>query len=189
MLDQARALASKLSLTNVEWHEGDVYRLPFPDNSFDVVSCRFAFHHLQEPGRALVEMIRVCRTGGRIVLCDGLASDDPAKARALNAMELLRDPSTVAFRSLKFYIGLFAAAGLPQPAQVIYQAPVERDALVAASYPANGDRAALRRMIDASVEGDLFGMNARREGGTVLMSYPAVILTAPKPSSPRQVSL
>src|SRR5258705_1787517 len=63
MLDRARALAARLGLGNVEWHQGDVYGLPFGDNSFDVVSCRFAFHHLQEPARAFFEMIRVCRGG------------------------------------------------------------------------------------------------------------------------------
>jgi len=42
MLDQARALAAERNLVNVEWQLGDVYRLPFADGSFDIVSCRFA---------------------------------------------------------------------------------------------------------------------------------------------------
>ena len=54
-------------------------------------------------------MVRVARPGGRIVLCDAFASDDPAKAAAFNAMERLRDPSTVEFRPLAFLRGLFAA--------------------------------------------------------------------------------
>ncbi len=40
--------------------------------------------------------------GGRIVLCDAVASDDPVKAAAFNAMERFRDPSTVEFRTLGF---------------------------------------------------------------------------------------
>jgi hypothetical protein len=36
-------------------------------------------------------------------------------------------------------------------------------------------------MIDESVDGDLFGMEARRNGDTVLLSYPSVILTSRKP--------
>src|ERR1700722_16714922 len=97
MLGQARSLAATQNLTNVEWHLGDVYALPFVDGSFDVVTCRFAFHHLEEPARAFAEMVRVCRPGGRIVLCDGVASADPAKAAAFNAMERHRDPPTAAF--------------------------------------------------------------------------------------------
>jgi len=36
----------------------------------------------------------------------------------------------------------------------------------------------LRRMIDESVDGDRLGMQSRREGDTVRLSYPSVILTA-----------
>src|SRR5436853_6072775 len=72
MLDQARQLAARSAIANVEWHRGDVYALPFADGAFDIVSCRFAFHHLQEPARAFAEMARVARTGGRIVLCDAM---------------------------------------------------------------------------------------------------------------------
>ena len=104
-------LAAQRALANVAWHQGDVYALPFADGAFDIVSCRFAFHHLEEPARAFAEMVRVCRPGGRIVLCDAVASDDPAKAAAFNAMERLRDPSTVEFRTLGFLRGLFATPG------------------------------------------------------------------------------
>jgi len=181
MLDQARSLESKLGLKTVAWHQGDVYALPFGDGAFDIVSCRFAFHHFEEPGRALGEMKRVCRPGGVIVVCDGLASDDPAKAAALTAFERFRDPSTVAFRPLGFYLDLFAAVGLPKPRQSFYQVPVEREALIAASFPVGDDYVALRRMIDEAVEGDRLGMNARRSGDTVRMSYPSAILAATKP--------
>jgi ubiquinone/menaquinone biosynthesis C-methylase UbiE len=61
MLDQAGALTVKRDLVNVEWRLGDVYRLPFADDSFDIVSCRLAFHHFEEPAKAFAEMLRVCR--------------------------------------------------------------------------------------------------------------------------------
>ena len=112
MLEEARGLATRAGVGNVAWHRGDAYALPFADGAFDIVSCRFAFHHMQEPARAFAEMVRVARPGGRIVLCDAFASDDPAKAAAFNAMERHRDPSTVEFRPLAFLVGLFAVAGL-----------------------------------------------------------------------------
>ena len=87
IFDQARALAAERNLVNVEWQLGDVYRLPFADGSFDIVSCRFAFHRLEGPAKAFAEMVRVCRSNGRVVLCDVVASSDPAKATAFNAME------------------------------------------------------------------------------------------------------
>lgn len=53
---------------DLEWHEADVERLPYPDGEFDVVlSCvgvMFAPHHQE----AADEMLRVCRPGGTIGL-------------------------------------------------------------------------------------------------------------------------
>jgi ubiquinone/menaquinone biosynthesis C-methylase UbiE len=180
MLGEARKLAAAASVKNVDWHRGEVYALPFAAAAFDIVSCRFAFHHLQAPARAFAEMVRVCRPGGRIVLCDAVASDDPAKAAAFNAMERHRDPSTVEFRPLAWHLALFRAADLPEPTARFYQVPAERDRLVAMSFPANDDRAGLRAMIDASVEGDTMGVHARRDGDTVRFEYPAVVLVAVK---------
>ncbi len=183
MLQQARRLAADLKLTNVEWRQADVYALPFDDSAFDIVSCRFAFHHLQEPESAFGEMVRVCRPGGRVVLCDGLASDDPDKAAAFNRMERHRDPSTVAFRPLATLERLFAQAGVPIQRTLFFQVPAEMERLAAASFPAGDDRDALRRMILDSVDGDRLGMNARRDGATVRLAYPSVVLAGRKPSA------
>lgn len=181
MLEQARRRAAQRHLVNVAWHQGNVYSLPFTDASFDVVSCRFAFHHFEEPPRAFAEMVRVCRPGGRIVLCDGLASDDARKAAAFNRMERHRDPSTVEFRPLSYLVALFTAAGLPAPEARFYQVPAERDRLIDMSFPVDDDRELLRQMIDQSVEGDTMGVGARPHGDTVRFEYPAVILIAERP--------
>jgi ubiquinone/menaquinone biosynthesis C-methylase UbiE len=181
MLTEARSLAAARDLENTEWHQGDVYCLPFGAASFDIVSCRFAFHHFEAPERAFAEMLRACRPGGRIVLCDAVASDDPAKAAAFNRMERHRDPSTVAFRPLASLYRLFADAGLPAPSTRTYQVPAERERLIAMSFPVDDDREQLRRMIDASVDGDTMGLGSHQQADTVCFSYPAVVLVAVKP--------
>ncbi|KAB2913137.1 MAG: class I SAM-dependent methyltransferase [Hyphomicrobiaceae bacterium] len=180
MLDQARKRAARAAAGNVDWHLGDVYDLPFAQGAFDIVSCRFAFHHLREPAKAFAEMVRVCAVGGRIVLCDAVASDDAGKAAAFNRMERYRDPSTVEFRPLSALRALFREAGLGEPAARFYQVPAEREALVALSFPAGDDRAGLRAMLDEAVEGDRMGVNARRHGDTMRFDYPAVVLVAVK---------
>jgi SAM-dependent methyltransferase len=50
---------------------GDCHRLPFPDRSFDVVYGNAVLAHL-ERGRALAEVRRVLRPGGRLILCEPL---------------------------------------------------------------------------------------------------------------------
>ena len=121
-------------------------------------------------------MVRVARPGGRIVLCDAVASDDPAKAAAFNAMERFRDPSTVEFRPLALSARAVCAAGLPEPEVRFYQVPVERERLIAMSFPAGDDRAGLRAMLDAAVEGDAMGVGARRDGDTMRFEYPAAVV-------------
>jgi SAM-dependent methyltransferase len=47
---------------------GDVYQLPFGDNEFDIVLCMVVLEHLEEPSRAIVEMRRVLKPGGKILV-------------------------------------------------------------------------------------------------------------------------
>ncbi len=182
MLDQARALAEAEGRKNVTWAEGNVYALPFQEQSFDIVTCRFAFHHFARPLAALAEMVRVCRPGGVVLVSDAVASDDKAKADAFNKMERHRDPSTVEFLTLGALCNLFAAADLPVPAQKFFQVPDEAGTAVARSFP--DDAAAVLRLFEEAVPGDGMGLNTRREGNKILFAYPAVILTATKPVKP-----
>jgi len=45
--------------------EADARNLPFADGSFDVVTCNHTLYHLADPDRALAELARVLRPGGR----------------------------------------------------------------------------------------------------------------------------
>jgi len=49
---------------------GDIYDLPLADSSVDVAWCRFVFEYLSEPRKALAELIRVTRPGGKVVVGD-----------------------------------------------------------------------------------------------------------------------
>ncbi|MSU75591.1 MAG: class I SAM-dependent methyltransferase [Candidatus Magasanikbacteria bacterium] len=64
------------ALHNVSFQEADVAILPFPDNSFDVILCSDAFHHLPQPEIVLKEVNRILKKGGLFLLvdpaCEGL---------------------------------------------------------------------------------------------------------------------
>jgi ubiquinone/menaquinone biosynthesis C-methylase UbiE len=181
MLDQAKKLGARLGLRNVSWHSGDVNALPFASDAFDIVSCRFAFHHFEQPEKAFLEMMRVCRTGGRLVLCDAVASTDPSKAAAFNEMERLRDPSTVEFRTLVFFADLFRKSGMPMPKLSFYQVPIEMEALLKTSFPAGNGRDSVRKLLCDAIAEDRMGINLRKHGDTVRFEYPAAILVSIKP--------
>lgn len=66
MLDIARENAQIRGLKNVEFLACDVCELPFPDNTFDAISCRFGFMFFPDMQLAAKEMARVLKPGGRL---------------------------------------------------------------------------------------------------------------------------
>ncbi len=51
--------------------QGDSERLPFADDSFDLVTCSHSFHHYPNQARVVREMHRILRPGGRLMIIDG----------------------------------------------------------------------------------------------------------------------
>jgi demethylmenaquinone methyltransferase/2-methoxy-6-polyprenyl-1,4-benzoquinol methylase len=49
---------------------GDALRLPFGDGLFDAVTISFGLRNVTDTKRALAEMLRVTRPGGRLVICE-----------------------------------------------------------------------------------------------------------------------
>lgn len=112
MLETVVRLARERGLANVETRVADAEALPFPDASFDLVTCRIAFHHFPRPERAVAEMTRVLRPRGTFGFADNVCVEDAAAAAHYNAFEKLRDPSHHEVLPLSRLTALFAAAGL-----------------------------------------------------------------------------
>lgn len=79
--------------------------IPFADDSFDVVACRVAAHHFQDPAHALAEMARVSKS--LVLIADNLLLGE-AGERA----DRLRDPTHVRNYSEDEWRQMFDAAGL-----------------------------------------------------------------------------
>jgi ubiquinone/menaquinone biosynthesis C-methylase UbiE len=54
----------------VEFRQADVYQLPDADDTFDGARAERVFLHLSEPDRALAQMVRVVKRGGRVVVLE-----------------------------------------------------------------------------------------------------------------------
>ena len=79
--------------------------IPFADSSFDVVACRVAAHHFQDPGGALKEMARVSRS--LVLVADNLyLGEDGEEA------DRLHDPTHVRNYSEEEWREMFDAAAL-----------------------------------------------------------------------------
>lgn len=67
MVEAARANAEKLGFT-VEGRVADAERIPYDDNTFDVVVGHAVIHHIPDVEQALREVVRVLKPGGRFVI-------------------------------------------------------------------------------------------------------------------------
>ncbi|RAL60916.1 hypothetical protein DID88_010241 [Monilinia fructigena] len=75
VVDIANAKAKELGLSNCSFQVGDVMKLPFDDEKFDVVYTHQLLIHLPDPVAAIKEMKRVCKVGG-FVACRESDMDD-----------------------------------------------------------------------------------------------------------------
>lgn len=66
MLEIARENAAKRGIKNIETQVCDVCELPFADNTFDAISCRFGFMFFPDMLLATKEIFRVLKPGGKI---------------------------------------------------------------------------------------------------------------------------
>ena len=73
MLEKARAAAK--GVPNVTFEKGSAEALPFPDASFDFVTCRVAPHHFLSIPKFCAESYRVLREGGRFLVADTTVPD------------------------------------------------------------------------------------------------------------------
>lgn len=100
MLDRANETKCTISSITPLYLQCDAASLPFPSDSFDIVTIRLAIHHFAEPQIQLREMARVCKPGGKVIIVDLITDEDANSAKEHNRLEILRDPSHIKALSL-----------------------------------------------------------------------------------------
>jgi SAM-dependent methyltransferase len=161
--------------------EGDATALPFPDAQFDVVVSRFAFHHIDEPGRAAAEMARVAKPGGTVAVIDMV--DGGARH---NELERLRDPSHTRALPESELVDVLAAAGVSASvvADRVQQIPAEPWMDRAASVDAPRDE--VLALLSAEADGGpATGLSASHGSRGLLVAQRWVIAAGPRQDAAR----
>jgi ubiquinone/menaquinone biosynthesis C-methylase UbiE len=101
--------------------QGDSERLPFADGTFDFITCANSFHHYPHQDRAVAEMHRVLRPGGRLMIIDGYR--DAPWGWFIYDVCVAGVEGAVHHASAHRFRELFAQAGLRAVAQRVFRGP------------------------------------------------------------------
>ncbi|MFI1564787.1 class I SAM-dependent methyltransferase [Streptomyces sp. NPDC020490] len=184
MLESFRALAAERSVT-VETAQAAAEELPFPDASFDLVVSRLAPHHFLDIRKAVAEMTRLLRPGGRLAVIDLEGNEDPEIDTLNHELEVLHDPTHMRSYTLTEWIGFLQGAGLNVPVARGEQAesrtgvPVKRWCEIASSG-AEAEHA-IRRRLAAAPEAHRAALGIRQDGDEFLIPVRTCMLIGVKP--------
>lgn len=178
MIEQAKNRQKELGLTNLSWDIGTASLLPYPSCSFSIVVTRYSFHHFLEPKAVLMEMIRVCKPKGAVLIADAALPSD--KIDSYNHMEKLRDPSHTEALSYESWEQLLGESGLSNLQRGSYQVPMELEKQLRASFPNPGDDDKIRDIFKNDINANSLGMDAHLVGNEIHFSYPISIYVGNK---------
>ena len=123
MLSVGKSEAAKNHLDNMTFVLGDAAELPFLNDSFDIVLSRLAFHHFPDVKQPFAEMVRVLKPGGKLVLIDMEAAEEPLRETE-DGIEKMRDPSHVRNLSENEMLALYRDCGLSVSCCEVTKMPV-----------------------------------------------------------------
>jgi len=167
-------------ITNLQFRQADAENLPFKNDEFDLVLCRFAFHHFEDPSVALREMTRVCRTGGRIAVEDLASSEISQRAAFYNLFERLRDTSHTRALSMSELLRLFGEHGLEIECAYTTDLVQSLEQWLSNSHTPPDRAAKVRAMFARDEAEDLSGTRPFRRDGEIYFTHKTIAVVARK---------
>ena len=110
MLQEARNFSIKKKMDNIVFVLGRSEKMPFLNDTFDVVTCRRAAHHFTDRERFVGEVRRVLRQGGTFGFVDMVSPDNDIND-SFNKLERLRDPTHLSAGTKTFWEKTLSKAG------------------------------------------------------------------------------
>ena len=89
MLDKARERVARERLRNVRLLEMDAAKTTFADDTFDIVYAPYLISVVPDPVKVALEMRRICKPGGKIIILNHFRSDHPLMSRIERAISPL----------------------------------------------------------------------------------------------------
>jgi ubiquinone/menaquinone biosynthesis C-methylase UbiE len=173
----AQHTSRERGLTNVRFEVGEADNLTYGDGEFDLVVCRFAFHHFLNPEAILAHMCRVCRAGGTVAVQDLYAHENRARAARCNRIEQLRDTSHTRALALSELIAMMGRAGLEVESVHSDRLTTDLEGWLASAQTPVDRATEVRQLLAEDIREDLSGMQPFvRDGGVHFIQRIAAIV-------------
>ena len=111
MVEQAHRVGRERNATGMTAAIAAAAALPVRSGSVNVLTCRYAFHHMVDAERVLGEFRRVMTADGCFLLADTVATEDHVVYEWMDKVERLRDPSHHLNRSPSELLALIEGCG------------------------------------------------------------------------------
>ena len=180
MLEKAQQRCKEADLPNVRFELGGAEQLPFADRSFDAVVTRLTLHHFPDPRLVMGEMVRVTRSGGKVIVADVVSSENAEEAALHNALEILRDPSHLQMLSPSGLLELIAAAGLRVTATSTWEMQRDFEEWIRITNAPERAKPLYTVMLTLARAGLHAGIDLRFDGKAVLFKHRWLLVTAQK---------
>jgi ubiquinone/menaquinone biosynthesis C-methylase UbiE len=105
-----KAIENTRGHNNIFFYRASAEKLPFENDLFDSIICTNSFHHYPHPSKALDEVCRVLKPGGRIYIVD--PTSDGLIVKLLDGYMKIREREHVKFYSSRDYRELFTRSGI-----------------------------------------------------------------------------
>ncbi len=106
--------------TNFHFVQANVESIPLEGNFFDIVICTNSFHHYLHPEKALNEIFRLLKNGGKVYILDPTA--DTWLSKVADRIIQFLEPEQVKLYSTEEFQKLFYQAGLKNPTSKVFNA-------------------------------------------------------------------
>ena len=162
MLERAEQSRQRLAAANVAIRWADVTALPYPQASFDLVTCRDLCPYVRDAATLFAQLRRALKVGGRFALDELIGSENPVKRATHQAIETQRAPAFVRLYSESEIELRLKECGFRIERAEVYDASLDLEEWLTLAAADKDARTAVRNMVQSSGDGDAAGLRARR---------------------------